>query len=80
MSSSIPKNAEWSESVAVGSRKFVDQIKEKLRSRAIGREQHKGQDAGTAILREPSAAYNADFYPQNSVLSHENALIWKGIC
>jgi hypothetical protein len=28
-------------------------------------------------LREPPEAYNADFHPQISLLSQENALIWK---
>lgn len=67
---------EWSESVAVGSKKFVMEIKEALGFKAIGRKIHEGlADANT--LREPSASYSIDSGIENECLSDGNSLFWN---
>ena len=64
----------WSKSVAVGSKKFVEGIKEELGFKAIGRKIQEGFTAGTNTLREPSASYRVDFGIENDALSDENML------
>ena len=64
------RQPEWTESIAVGSRAFVEGIKKKLEPRAKGR---KITEASTHYeLREPSSAYNAHFGQENEVLSTNN--------
>ena len=64
---SMTRQPEWTESIAVGSRAFVEGIKKKLEPQAKGR---KITEASTHYeLREPSSAYNAHFGPENEVLS-----------
>ena len=67
----------WSESVAVGSKKFVEGIKEELGFKAIGRKIQEGFTAGTSTLREPSVSYRVDFGIENGALSDENRLFWS---
>lgn len=67
----------WSESVAVGSKKFVEGIKEELGFKAIGRKIHEGLLAGASALREPGASYSVDSGIENKALSGENSLFWN---
>ena len=64
----------WSESVAVGSKKFVAGIKEELAFKAIGRKIQEGLHVGTNTLREPNASYSFDFGIENGALSDDNSL------
>jgi len=61
------RESKWSQSIAVGSKSFVEVIKEKLGIRAKGRKVEGTE--GLYHLREPQAAYNSNFTPENGVFS-----------
>ncbi len=65
----------WSESIAVGSKTFIENIKEKLGLKAKGRKTIKKQES--CILNEPLSSYKADFAPQMGILSLENMHYWE---
>ena len=65
----------WTESIAVGSKGFVEATKEKLGIKAKGRTIH-GKNA-TYELREPSAPYNTDSALKNTVLRLKNSYFWE---
>ena len=65
---------EWSKSIAVGSRSFVDMLKEFLGIRAKGRDVIKG-DQGYQ-LREAAAGYKPLFMDENEDIGLENAYFW----
>ena len=65
----------WTESIAVGSKGFVEDTRERLGIKAKGRRVL--GDNGRYELREPKAAYKTDFDPKNSVLSFENTYFWN---
>ena len=68
---SIERESSWTESVAVGPRKFIDEIKAHLGIKAIGRKIR--EQGGTLLtLREHSAAYNANFGIEKDCLSLQN--------
>jgi hypothetical protein len=64
----------WTESIAVGSKAFLEDTKERLGVRAIGREVIGGDRIYE--LREVKNSYNALFAPENSGLSSKNAYYW----
>jgi len=72
---SIERESSWTESVAVGNRKFIEEVKVHLGIKAIGR---KIQEQGGTLLslRERSAAYNADFGTEKGGLSLQNSYYW----
>jgi len=74
-SNSRKRQPEWTEAIAVGSKPFVQSIKEKLGLRASGRKLLEA--SGQFVLREPGAAYNDDLGTTNGLLSAENAFIWN---
>jgi putative transposase len=59
----------------VGSKGFVENIKEKLGIRAKGRKVEASSDL--YHLRESQAAYNSNFTPENGVLSAKNTYFWN---
>jgi hypothetical protein len=61
----------WTESIAFGREGFVSDVKERLGAKAMWREVV-GAD-GSYELRQSTAAYEADFTPQNEGLRQENA-------
>jgi putative transposase len=65
----------WSESVAVGRLKFIEETKIRLGIKAKGRTivEHPEE---TFMLREESAPYNAVFATEYEALSAENAFFW----
>jgi putative transposase len=65
----------WSESVAVGSERFIEATREKLGYLVNGRKIIEKDD--TFSLREPHIFYNTDFALQNSLLSFGNAYYWN---
>jgi putative transposase len=69
---SIELESSWTESVAVGKRKFVEEVKGHLGIQAIGR---KIQERGDArfTLQERPAAYNAVFGTEKGCLSLQNS-------
>lgn len=63
----------WTESIAVGSRTFVENIKAKLTSRAIGRKIAK--TGGQSFLREPWAPYKVVSGLEKGVISSGKSII-----
>jgi putative transposase len=69
------RESRWTESLAVGSKGFVERIKVELGSKAIGREV-KGSD-GSSELREREVSYKGNIAGENSDLWPENTYSWK---
>ena len=69
------RESKWSETIAVGSKRFVEATKGQLGIKAKGR-RVLGED-GSYELREPAAAYGRDFGPKNGSLSLENTYSWN---
>ena len=69
------RESKWSQSIAVGSKSFVESIKEKLGIRAKGR--IVGELGGSYHLREAQVPYNSDFAPENSDLRAKNTYFWN---
>lgn len=65
----------WSESIAVGSKAFINNIKEKLGVKAKGRKTVEKLES--CILKEPQSSYKADFSPHMDLLSLENTYCWE---
>jgi len=72
---SLQRQEAWTESIAVGSKEFISEIKRTLASRAIGRDVHERN--GVFELREPFLSYSAHFDPQKYVLRPENTYLWN---
>jgi putative transposase len=66
------RESRWTESVAVGSREFVEQTKEHLGFRAKGRKVNGKEE--TFELRETGDVYH--FGPENGDVNPENAYLW----
>lgn len=64
----------WSESIAVGSKRFVEDIKIKLGIKAIGRKVIENEEHYT--LKESQVAYDTLFTPEMAALSQENSCFW----
>ena len=64
------REPEWTDAIAVGSEAFVDEIREKLQARQMGRKVRDVNDHYE--LREQGAAYNAHFAPEKVPLSAGN--------
>lgn len=72
---SIERESCWTESVAVGHRKYIEEVKARLGIKAIGRKIR--EQGGTLLaLREHSPAYNADFGIEKGCLSLQNTYFW----
>ena len=76
-SQSQARESRWSESIAIGSKRFIETTKEKLGIKAKGR-QVVGMN-GTYELREPAAPYSGNFDGENGPLSVENTYFWDNI-
>ncbi len=64
----------WSESLAVGSKPFVDKVRINL-NQEIKRRKAVEKD-GSHFVREPQIAYSTHFGTKKEVLRAENALFW----
>ncbi len=76
---SIPKvisvrESMWSESIAVGSKLFVNKILINLKQEIKKRKAV--EKDGSYFIREPAIAYNTHFDPKKDVLSAENKFLW----
>jgi len=69
------RKARWTESVAVGSKSFVEIIKEKLGYLARSRKSRKTESAWE--LRKPSFSYGIDFHAENGGLKENNRYFWE---
>ena len=72
--SSIRKT-EWTESIAVGSKTFIEVTQEKLGIKAKGRKVVGNDD--TYELRESQSSYNDVFGPEKGTLRPKNAYFWN---
>jgi putative transposase len=72
-----PKNRqdEWTDSIAVGNRSFIEKVKSLLGFRAKGRKVH-GVEKGYQ-LREGPAPYNALFGAKKRDIGPENTYLWN---
>ena len=68
------RQADWSESVAVGSVGYLEDIKGKLRKL---RHREVVNDREPRALREPAATYNSIFDSKNAALSPNNTYLWS---
>jgi REP-associated tyrosine transposase len=69
------RQEEWTASIAVGSRSFIDNVKARLGFRAKGRDVIEG--GGGYQLRERSAGYKALFEAEKADIGHENTYLWN---
>ncbi|MDY6951464.1 MAG: transposase, partial [Thermodesulfobacteriota bacterium] len=69
------RDPKWSESIAVGSRSFVEEIMEKLGVKVIGRKVVEARDGYE--LKEAGAPYRSYFEGEMSVLRHKNTYPWR---
>jgi hypothetical protein len=65
----------WSESIAVGSKIFIENVKEKLGISKKGRKVVENND--NFIIKEPDDSYRADSTPQMNLLRRENMYLWN---
>lgn len=68
------RESKWTESIAVGSRPFLEQTEERLGVRARGRS-ITSRD-GAYELRESEVPYITDYTAENSDVSPENTYYW----
>jgi putative transposase len=64
----------WSESIAVGSRSFIEKVKDDLGVKAA----HRGviEAGGSYALREPAEAYASNFTGERETLRSQNTFFW----
>ena len=68
------RNQQWTKSIAVGDRGFIEDVKHKLGVKGIGRKIR--EDDGTFELKEEAAPYGTDFYNEIETLSPKNTYYW----
>jgi len=69
------RDARWSDSVAVGSKSFVQEIMEKLGIKASGRKVVETRDGYE--LKEARVSYGSDFESKMASLRHINSYPWR---
>jgi putative transposase len=69
------REAKWTESVAIGSKEFVEATQEKLGIRAKGR--RVVEENGIYELKEPQSSYGNVFGPEKRGLREKNAYFWS---
>ena len=69
------RESKWVQSVAVGSKEFVEMTKEKLGHQVKGRSVSRSGEVYQ--LREQQVAYSAHLAPENVPLSDDNAYYWN---
>ena len=71
------RESKWTESIAVGSKSFIEATIKRLGIKAIGRKIARGDKSYE--LREPAVPYGANFAPENGFLRLENTYFWADI-
>ncbi len=71
----LSKEEKWSQSIAVGNKEYVENIKDKLGVRAIHRQIHESDSSFE--LREDQTPYTADIDTQITGLSRNNTYYWN---
>jgi len=67
---------QWTESIAVGGKRFVEELKTRIGIKARGWLPRKG--IGAYELRVPQSSYGLSFDPKNDALRPENTYFWGG--
>ena len=70
----IKRETRWSQSIAVGNKKFVTDIKKKLTSKVVGRKVRSLDD--DYALREEILPYIVNFEAENNEIAQKNAYKW----
>jgi putative transposase len=65
------RHPEWTESIAVGSREFIENVQKELGLKVLAR---KSDELATLVLREPPVSYRFDIEAKNDVLRANNTL------
>jgi REP element-mobilizing transposase RayT len=73
----LMRDDRWSESIAVGSLAFIDQVKNELGFKADHRDVIESD--GSYVLREPAEAYALKFACGNEALRSQNTFFWNEI-
>ena len=69
------REAKWSESIAVGSKEFIENTKEELRPLFLSR---KAIGEGEQYeLHDPQEPYNSHFIPKMDIEDNMNAYLWQ---
>jgi REP element-mobilizing transposase RayT len=71
------RESKWTESIAVGSREFIESTIKKLGIKAKGRKMSGGEKSYE--LRESSIPYGSNLTPENSLLRLQNTYNWDNI-
>lgn len=71
------RDSKWSESIAVGSKAFIEATIKKLWNKAKGRKIVGSEKSYE--LREPGVPYGGNFTPENGLLSLQNTYFWSDI-
>jgi len=71
------RQAQWTQSIAVGSKSFIEMIKDKLGVRAKGRKIVDSKEEFQ--LREDTSPYNVDLDPKKGNIGHKNTYKWEDI-
>jgi hypothetical protein len=71
------RDSKWTESIAVGSKAFIEATIKKLGIKAKGRKIVGSEKSYE--LREPGVPYGANFTPENGLLRHQNTYFWNNI-
>lgn len=69
------RDSKWTESIAVGDKKFIEETKDRLGSKAQGRKAMEKDDVYE--LRESQSPYNDVFAPEKFKLRPENSYFWS---
>lgn len=72
----LKREERWTQSIATGSRSFIERIKDQMKSLATGRKVRK--EADRFELRESQLAYNSFFAAKKSDIDAENLYFWNG--
>ena len=71
------RDRKWTESIAVGSKPFIEATKKRLGIKAKGRKILGSKKSYE--LREPGVSYGGDFTPENGLLGLQNSYYWDDI-
>lgn len=71
----VKKDKSWTQSIAIGSRSYIESVKSLLGGNAIGRKIRELSEGFE--LREPEQVYNAIFGAKNDDIHTENCLFWN---
>jgi len=71
------RDSKWTESIAVGSKAFIEATKKRLGIKAKGRKIVGSKKSYE--LREPAVSYGGNFTPENGLLRLQNTYFWDDI-